>query len=321
MQTLSVKAWLVGMRYYGRSAREVVDALRSGACARREPANRHDHNAVALLISGQTVGHVDRKTAGRIARMIDDGAQCQIVFDSSRQGSENSIPIAVTLVSNRQVEVCRWKCDPDHVGIYEINVRPEGRSYFGQSTDVRARLKQHWDFLSAGLHENPELQSHWNHHGVEEMTASLVEIAPSNLRDLELARWLVERERYWVNQNGGLKKVINAAFPQPVLNEKAKLELEGERGHASIAMEKLAATMENLSAQVADAEMLLREKRAVASAKTRWTYLFASPAVRNEVEIANATILRLTQTLSETRSKYYAVSDELNQLKQRLFLV
>lgn len=56
-------------------AREAISRLRFGTelALRREPTNRHDRNAIAVLHGGRMLGYVPRTHAEKLARMMDWG--------------------------------------------------------------------------------------------------------------------------------------------------------------------------------------------------------------------------------------------------------
>jgi len=48
-------------------------------------------------------------------------------------------------------------------GIYEIFIDSSLRPavYYGQSTDINRRLREHWEALTAGRHANSRMQQYW----------------------------------------------------------------------------------------------------------------------------------------------------------------
>jgi hypothetical protein len=71
---------------------------------RREPRNRHDRNAVAVYgQSGKQIGHISRRSAGRLAPYVDAG---QIFYGIVKEWklSDNGVP-AITFKLQGQVEV------------------------------------------------------------------------------------------------------------------------------------------------------------------------------------------------------------------------
>lgn len=75
---------------------------------------------------------------------------------------------------------------------------------------------------------NPVLRQLWYDRGGAAFCAEVFEAAPANMSDLVLARWLVERERHWINHHGGLRETVNRIEPDLVLNDAAKSELVQE---------------------------------------------------------------------------------------------
>lgn len=75
MAITTVRASLVGTKYYGVSLDEAARCLAQHPVLRREPHNIHDSNAVAVISGGKMLGHIDREAAAIIAPLLDDGAQ------------------------------------------------------------------------------------------------------------------------------------------------------------------------------------------------------------------------------------------------------
>ena len=65
---------------------------------------------------------------------------------------------------------------PPSPGIYKIVHNPTGKSYVGQSNNVRARARNHKYLLTQNKHFNPPLQSAYNIHGKDSFEFVLLEV-------------------------------------------------------------------------------------------------------------------------------------------------
>ena len=184
MVKTTVKASLVGMRYYGISPGTTVLSERDKATLRREPNNPHDRNAIAVEVGTKKVGHIDRENAAILARLLDRGAKLDASLDPSRAPSNGAIPLLI------RVDTQSTKIPPPRVtntitaGIYRLFIVGHDRSYVGQARDIQNRICQHWDDLNKGVHPNPVLRQLWHDRGAAAFRAEVLEMAPANPGDL-----------------------------------------------------------------------------------------------------------------------------------------
>jgi len=76
-------------------------------------------------------------------------------------------------------------------GIYRITNTVNGKSYVGQSVDVKSRISHHRSELRNNRHENSYLQNAWNKYGEENFTFEILERCSRNELD--------EREIYYID--------------------------------------------------------------------------------------------------------------------------
>jgi len=70
-------------------------------------------------------------------------------------------------------------------GIYRIINQSTGKSYIGQSINLRKRKIQHFSNLKCGKHENDYLQKGYNKYGLDAFTFSILEYT-ENLTQVEM---------------------------------------------------------------------------------------------------------------------------------------
>jgi len=317
---ITVRASMVGMKYYGVSADEAARCLAQHATLRREPHNVHDCNAVAVISGDNVLGHIDREAAAIIAPLLDDGAGSQINIDTLRTQSPGSIPVAVKIDRLLEKSQAPTVCEFGVIGIYRIFIKGYERCYIGQSVNVQNRLAEHWDELRRGIHLNPELRRAWRSEGAAAFQAALHERAPGGLVGLALARWLVERERAWVECFGGLRNTINAQEPRIVLDDTARAELDRERRRYAGEL----ATLEKRSEALLQS---IHERRDRADDLRRWIKeasgfwgLFVSAEIKRNAEFAQRELPALRPKISALEDERRNLNDTLYALKRRLFL-
>ncbi|MBW4655699.1 MAG: hypothetical protein KME20_22060 [Kaiparowitsia implicata GSE-PSE-MK54-09C] len=320
MAITTVRASLVGMKYYSVALDEATRCLAQQPTLRREPHNIHDSNAVAVISGGKVLGHIDREAAAIIAPLLDDGASSQVSIDTLRAQSPGSIPVAVKIDRPLEKTQAPTVCEFGVFGIYRIFIKGYERCYIGQSVNVQNRLAEHWDELRRGIHLNPELRRAWRSEGAGAFQAELLERAPSRLGGLALARWLVDRERAWVESFGGLRNTINAEEPRIVLDDKARVALDQERRSCASELANLEKRSEALS-------QTIYERRDRADDARRWIKkasgfwgLFASAEIKRNAELAQRELPALREKISVLEDERRKVNDTLYALKRHLFL-
>ena len=92
------------------------------------------------------------------------------------------------------------------VGIYRLELN--GKTYVGQSTDLRRRLTQHIESLIYGTHTNRELQNAWEIENLE-IKFEILEYENLNQKGIQLQDWLASRERFHISHDRTLLKNIN----------------------------------------------------------------------------------------------------------------
>lgn len=308
------------MKYYGVTLDEAARCLAQQSTLRREPHNIHDSNAVAVISGDRVLGHIDREAAAIIAPLLDDGADSQVSIDTLRAQSPGSIPVALKIDRPLEKSQAPTVCEVGVIGIYRIFIKGYERSYIGQSVDVQNRIAEHWDELRRGIHLNPELRRAWRSEGATAFQAALLERAPRGLSGLALARWLVERERAWVESFGGLRNTINAEEPRIVLDETARTALDRERRGFSSELANLDKRSEALSQTIY--ERLDRAdhiRQWIKEASGFWG-LFVSAESKRKANVAQRELPVLLEKISVLEDERRKVNDTLYALKRRLFL-
>ena len=292
----------------------------ASAVALREPHNPHDSNAIAIVSNGRKLGHVDKGSAALIAPILDAGAVCVVALDRSRVIADRAIPLIISLNKPVAAVGCPAVCKGAVAGIYEIRVITERKSYFGQSVHVQDRIKSHWSDLSAGWHSNPKLQLFWRMYGPTGFQVALKETAPTHLHDLDLARWLLRQERHYIEQAGGMRAVINADWPEPVLSEAAKQQLERERNQAQAEIAALSNEAERLGRIIGDHVERVAALEATIAASKKWFGLFVSAGVMADAMRAPADMAFLKQETVRLKSERDLAQGRLQALRDHLFL-
>lgn len=86
-------------------------------------------------------------------------------------------------------------------GIYLITCRPPRKLplyYVGQSINVRNRIRQHFNLLTNGVHDNEYMQRAAEKYGLSEFSAEILEICcPDDLNEIEQwwLDWIVDSDR------------------------------------------------------------------------------------------------------------------------------
>jgi hypothetical protein len=234
-KTFSVS--LVGMRFYSPpfDSKIKICECSEGIGLLCEPSNPHDPNAVAVLISGHRIGHLDQGSAKAIFPLLTSGANYQVRVDCAaiRAASERTIPLEVVLTIDLQEEINAPRpVSGRGAGLYCIKVEGASGIYIGQANDVNKRVSKHWKDLTLGSHANSRLQEVWNRLGPHAFAVSVLECAPTGLSPLELQRWLGDRERLAIEEARRSGDCLNIQDGEIVTTKAALAEYEKERRKA-----------------------------------------------------------------------------------------
>ena len=311
----TIPASVVGMKYYGFAPADAMQHLRGRSSLVREPHNTHDANAIAVTVGARTIGHIDKRTAAILAPILDSGATYELEIGAV---VGQSISAKVCIIRDLQTVSVPKVCAAGTVGIYAIWA--DGLPYVGQSKDVQNRFSQHWEELQRGTHQNPQLRRLWSDLGPSGFSAKVLELAPTITQSLDLARWLHNRECHWIETFGGLREVINADAPRPVLDDLAKRELQVERdaaGPTLIALDdkcrELAQFREKLCTSI-------DELRSVVSKADRFWGVFNSDKAEIEAESARRKIPQLESEARKALDEQIALQGKVAELKRHLFI-
>ena len=170
-----------------------------------------------------------------------------------------------------------------------------------------------------GVHPNPELRELWRTHRAKQFNAELLEPAPRGLSELEMARWLVERERQWITRHGGLHKNINHVYPKIVLNVEARAQLEAERRLHSEEYKKLEQSVYLLDER-ADGfqDKIVYLEKMIESASKFWGF-FTSTEEKRKADLARVKIENIRNAIWETRERRDAIHRQFVKLKEKLY--
>ena len=311
----NISASVVGMKYYGFTPTDAMRQLRGQSSLIREPHNTHDTNAIAVTGSGKTIGHIDKRTAAILAPLLDSGATYELEIKAV---VGQSISAKVCIVQNVQSVSVPRVCGAGTVGIYAIWA--DDVPYVGQSKDIQNRISQHWSELQRGTHLNPQLRRLWSELGPSRFSAKVLELAPPIPQSLELARWLHNRECDWIETFGGLREVINADSPRPVLDDHANQELQAERdaaGPTLLALDDKYRELAQLHEMLCSS---IDELRSVVSKAERFWGVFNSGKTESEAESARRKIPALESEARKAIDERIALQSKIADLKRHLFI-
>ena len=312
----NISARVVGMKYYNLTAREAIRLLRVQPSLTREPHNTHDTSAIAVTANGNTIGHIDRQTAVIVAPLLDSGAAYEIEVGAV---VGQSISVTVCIIRDSQPVSVPKVCGVGVVGIYEICAGND--RYVGQSKDIQNRIAQHWHVLHHGIHQNMHLQQLWRDLGPSRFSANVLELAPKITKSLDLARWLHNRECHWIDAFGGLRMLINADRPRPVLDDLAKRELQRERDAANpglLSLERRCLELAQFHEKLCSS---LDSLRLVVSKAERFWGIFNSGQTETDAETARRRILLLENESRKAIDERILLQDKVTKIKQHLFLL
>lgn len=119
------------------------------------------------------------------------------------------------------------------MGIYKIVNTVNGKSYVGQSQNIKKRIAEHFRLLRANKHNNPRLQHAFNKYG-EDAFGSFAEVICQDVNDLDTIE-----EAFLSGE---------ANFPEPIfynISDFAKAPMRGKRHTEETRLKIKAALKEN----------------------------------------------------------------------------
>ena len=217
------------MKYYGFNLQSRGSTRSDAIVLKREPSNRYDSNAIAVVISGAIAGHLDKKSAEIIAPLLDNGARWRVAPIRPDHAGAASIPLKIVIEQETQ-SIPPPKFGPTKsIGIYKISIKNFDEIYIGQSRDINQRIKSHWRDLDHSVHSNPQMRRLWNQVGGKQFSAEIVEEAPKGLNDHDLSHWLQAREEHWIEYYDRRCGVLNFDTPNVVLVGDERVEARRRR--------------------------------------------------------------------------------------------
>ncbi len=229
MTQKSVKASLVGIRFYVSTA-ELNKKIKSASLTlKKEPFNEFDSNAIAVLMYGNKIGHIDRKSAPKVGSLLDLNGTYKITVREIFKGSISlSIKYDDGLSKIARKTPKKYEA-PDGKGIYLISVSDGKYVYIGQSNFIKKRIQSHWNDLSSNTHANSSLQSLWSEYGESSFSIKILEQIPSEIKSgLVAQRWLADKEKFWIKEYKKIAICINKTDGEAIPTKKAKKELVDE---------------------------------------------------------------------------------------------
>jgi hypothetical protein len=169
-------------------------------------------------------------------QLINDGARVnfQVVsYDENEsaetlelvlQASIDNSNIGKTNTAKAILEIFKGTISSS-VGIYRIKLN--GRSYVGQSTDLKRRLTKHVEQLSLGTHVNRNLQALWEEK-VLDLNFEILEYEKRNEEGIKLQDWLASMEKLHIEldrKSGGNLNILDGevVITKNALNEYKKI--------------------------------------------------------------------------------------------------
>lgn len=210
---------LVGLGHHSPPFDVVSELKKCVPTLQREPSNKHDKNAVKVLLKGHMVGYIDTKSAVRVSAILETGVKYQIKF---REQYKSSIGMDFIFEFNDKLIKYPELAIEKQIGIYKISFKNDAEVYIGQSNQLNDRLKAHWKELHSYSHANINLQKSWINYGERNIKVSIIEVPPDNINsEIRLQKWLEERERYWIKAYKSKTTCMNITDGELVLTKKA----------------------------------------------------------------------------------------------------
>ena len=190
-----------------------------------EPTNPNDANAVKVLISGHTVGHLDRESALTISSLLKKGV-CLIVSvpDAAITSSARTIQLVVEAETSTSKPI--RPVSGAVSGIYRISVCDRKWVYIGQAIDINKRFAVHWKDFSFDCHANRALQEKWRQYGEKSFVGEVIEVAPNEMSALDRQRWLGARERHWISESRKTSNCLNVTDGEIVATKLAQTQFD-----------------------------------------------------------------------------------------------
>jgi hypothetical protein len=152
---------VVGFKYRGTTPSILQGADGSQLSLRPEPSNPIDYNAIKLIVSGRHVAYIQKDLAAQVSALLRQGLNYTI---SIKNISETFATLVIEFGSLKATSTSTTNnAIASSPGIYEIIFSYEGQkwSYYGQSSNMNKRIKQHQRDLENAAHHNSILQNAW----------------------------------------------------------------------------------------------------------------------------------------------------------------
>jgi predicted GIY-YIG superfamily endonuclease len=315
-------AFLVGMKYYGYDLQSRGSTRSDTIVLKREPSNRYDSNAIAVVISGVIAGHLDKKSAEIIAPLLDGGARWRVEPIRPDHAGSASIPLKIVIEQETQSVPAPKLAPAKAVGIYKISIRNFDEIYIGQSRDINQRVKSHWRELNHRIHSNPKMRELWDEIGGDKFDAEIVEEAPKGLTDHDLSFWLQSREEHWIRHHDIRSGVLNFDTPHVILVGAERVEARirrlaewkasrETRAQRRAIEDKLSVVRESLSIKnrcLREAEDRIRAASGIVG------FFFATSSQKREAKALALEIPNIKENIRRLDDEFKNLYDELGKL-------
>ena len=223
---------LVGMRYQSPPFDIHTTIQNAPITFEREPSNPHDKNAVAVVVKGHVVGHLDRDSARILAPILSKGVRYTVNVTNPQKISTNAKTIHLKVGIESGDDPFFQPPNPTRghqAGIYRITVCDDKWIYIGQSVDINNRIAMHWNDLFFGKHANRNLQEKWDQFGPKSFAVQVVEYAPKGTTELARQRWLGGKEQFWIDASKKMSNCLNIMDGEVVATKQAQKEFDAEK--------------------------------------------------------------------------------------------
>lgn len=211
-------------------------------------------------------------------------------------------------------------------GIYRITLIADGRSYVGQSVNIKKRWQEHQRDLAKGRHHSAHLQRTWDKYGADAFEHVVIEACDlSGLNNSEVHSLLCQREQWWLDE---LAPAFNAV-------RVANSPMRG-RKHTDESRAKMSANLKGVPkspehrAAIAEGKRgkKLTAEHCASMSKARMGKSFATPETRAKMSAAHTgrkhspeTVEHMVSLWTDEKRAAMAVQAQWMNIRQRADLV
>jgi hypothetical protein len=191
----------VSLLHNVRFKKELLNAIPNSTLTIAKRKGFGEGSPLTLYSGTEEIGLIAPVDRQKVSALLDTSAKVDIVFQLL---FEKEIVVEINLQKGVSLGHSIELIDiSDQPGIYEIKfIGSSGlRSYIGQSTDIRKRIRAHQSDLIAGRHHNIAMQTAWGNRP-ESFTATTIFSTSSRLAGMALQKELYEKEHYYIGVRG-----------------------------------------------------------------------------------------------------------------------